>query len=101
MIKKALQVLVVFEFDGIEDPNSPEADSVVEFLTGDCERLSDEYGADCVWVEEASVHGIKAIAAPDLLAALEACLHRLDAHDDQSAPECLAARAAIAKATGK
>ena len=39
-------------------------------------------------------------AAPDLLAALEACLHRLDAHDDQSAPECLTARAAIAKATG-
>lgn len=39
-------------------------------------------------------------AAPDLLAALEACLRRLDAHDDQSAPECLAARAAIAKATG-
>lgn len=39
-------------------------------------------------------------AAPELLAALEACLHRLDAHDDQSAPECLAARAAIAKATG-
>jgi hypothetical protein len=39
-------------------------------------------------------------AAPDLLAALEACLYRLDAHDNQSAPECLAARAAIAKATG-
>lgn len=40
-------------------------------------------------------------AAPDLLAALEACLHRLDAHDEQSAPECLAARAAIIKATGE
>lgn len=40
-------------------------------------------------------------AAPDLLVALEACLHRLDAHDDQSAPECLVARAAIAKATGE
>lgn len=37
--------------------------------------------------------------APELLVALEACLHRLDAHDDQSAPECLVARAAIAKAT--
>lgn len=40
-------------------------------------------------------------AAPDLLIALEACLHRLDEHDDQSAPECLMARAAIAKATGE
>ena len=40
-------------------------------------------------------------AAPELLVALEACLHRLDAHDDQSAPECLAARAAIARATGE
>jgi|APGre2960657373_1045057.scaffolds.fasta_scaffold185762_2 hypothetical protein len=39
-------------------------------------------------------------ANSDLLAALEACLHRLDEHDDQSAPECLMARAAIAKATG-
>ena len=40
-------------------------------------------------------------AAPDLLVALQACLHRLDAHDEQSAPECLVARAAIAKATGE
>lgn len=40
-------------------------------------------------------------AAPDLLAALEACLHRLDSHDDQSVPECLVALAAIKKATGK
>ena len=40
-------------------------------------------------------------AAPDLLAALEACLQRLDSHDDQSVPECLVALAAIKKATGK
>ena len=97
MIKKALQVLVVFEFDGIEDPNSPEADSVVEFLTGDCERLTDEYGADCVWVEEASVPSIKAIAAPDLLAALEVIA--LGNTDPDEMVEI--ARAAIAKATGK
>ena len=36
-----------------------------------------------------------------LLAALEACLQRLDSHDDQSVPECLVALAAIKKATGK
>lgn len=47
-----------------------------------------------------SEHDARLIAAaPDLLAALEACLHRLDAHDEQSAPECLAARAAIERAT--
>lgn len=40
-------------------------------------------------------------AAPDLLAALEECLQRLDSHDDQSVPECLVALAAIKKATGK
>lgn len=40
-------------------------------------------------------------AAPELLVALEACLQRLDSHDEQSVPECLAALAAIAKATGK
>jgi len=39
-------------------------------------------------------------AAPDLLIALEACLHRLAHHDDQSVPECEMAQAAIAKAIG-
>jgi hypothetical protein len=39
-------------------------------------------------------------AAPDLLIALEACLHRLAHHDDQSVPECEMAQAAIAKAVG-
>lgn len=39
-------------------------------------------------------------AAPDLLEALRACYLRLAHHDDQSAPELLLARAAIAKAEG-
>ena len=50
--------------------------------------------------DEAANNARLIAAAPDLLIALEACLHRLDEHDDQSAPECLMARAAIAKATG-
>ncbi len=46
------------------------------------------------WKENA-----KAIqAVPELLAALESCLLRLDNHDEQSAPECLQARAALIKA---
>lgn len=41
----------------------------------------------------------QAIAAlPDLLAALEAALLRLDSHDEQSAPEALQIRQALVKA---
>lgn len=50
---------------------------------------------------EAEANARLIAAAPDLLAALEACLQRLDSHDDQSVPECLVALAAIKKATGK
>jgi hypothetical protein len=39
-------------------------------------------------------------AHADLVAALEACLVRLDEHDPQSVPEALQARAALAKAKG-
>ena len=39
-------------------------------------------------------------AHDDLVAALEACLIRLDEHDPQSVPEALQARAALAKAKG-
>lgn len=39
-------------------------------------------------------------AAPELLAALQACLHRLAHHDDQSVPECEMAQAAIQRAGG-
>ncbi len=49
---KKMQVIVVFEFDGVDDLESDKANKVVQFLTEDCERLTDEYGADCVWVEE-------------------------------------------------
>jgi hypothetical protein len=51
-------------------------------------------------IEECDANIRLIAAAPDLLAALGACLYRLDEHDDQSAPECLMARAAINKATG-
>jgi hypothetical protein len=47
-------------------------------------------------------HIVRAVNAhDDLVAALEACLVRLDAHDSQSAPEALQARAALAKAKGE
>jgi hypothetical protein len=36
---KKLQVLVVFEFDGIDDVASPEADDVVEEITYEVRRI--------------------------------------------------------------
>jgi len=36
---KKLQVLVVFEFDGIDDVDSPEADDVVEEITHEVKRI--------------------------------------------------------------
>ena len=50
--KKSLRVLVVFEFEGIEDPDSNEADAIVESLTYKCDRFRAEAGAHSAWVEE-------------------------------------------------
>lgn len=58
-----------------------------------------EVDNDDVDQKEAFANAMLIAAAPDLLEALQACLIRMDEHDEQSAPECLAARAAIAKAT--
>ena len=61
------------------------------YVPTECSRV--EYS------EQERVDNARAIAAlPDLLEALEACLLRLDAHDDQSAPECTQARKALIKA---
>jgi hypothetical protein len=51
--KKSLRVLVVFEFEGIEDPDSNEAAFIVESLTYKCGRwFCAEAGAHSAWVEE-------------------------------------------------
>jgi|LakMenEpi03Aug12_release.lakeMendotaPanAssembly.Ray.scaffolds.fasta_scaffold184799_6 hypothetical protein len=50
--KKSLRVLVVFEFEGIEDPDSNEADAIVESLVHKCDRFCAESGAHSAWVEE-------------------------------------------------
>ena len=51
---KALQVVVVFEFPGIESPDSPEADEIVGCVTQmmSLDEVLDESGADAVWVQE-------------------------------------------------
>jgi hypothetical protein len=38
-MSKALQVVVVFEFPGIESPDSPEADEIVDEIAHEIERL--------------------------------------------------------------
>ena len=57
-----LQVLVVFEFDGIDDPDSVEAemaiDGVAQVLDHDNRigyAVIDETGASAVWVQDAMV----------------------------------------------
>lgn len=57
-MSKKLQVLVVFEFDGIDDPNGDEADEVVAEVTEETKRLA---AADwsgrltAVWVHDATM----------------------------------------------
>jgi hypothetical protein len=47
-----MKVLVAFEFEGV-DPNSEEADEIVEFMTDECEHLQDKFGATACWVDNA------------------------------------------------
>ena len=59
---KALQVIVVFEFPGIESPDSPEADEVVDEVAHDIERLvlgewQSPVTAVTAWGEEGRVCG--------------------------------------------
>jgi hypothetical protein len=48
-----MKVVVVFEFAGITDSNSPEADLIIEEIESDCEGMRLDTGATRVWVEEA------------------------------------------------
>jgi hypothetical protein len=55
-MSKALQVVVVFEFAGIESPDSPEADEIVDYVT-QMVNLDEQdellvMGASAAWVQE-------------------------------------------------
>jgi len=52
---KKLQVLVVFEFGGIDDPNSEEADKIVQLLTASSSQMAEDYTATYVWIDDAVV----------------------------------------------
>ena len=47
-----MKVLVIFEFENIEDPNSPEADAKVQAITEDCETMQVAFDASGCWVQE-------------------------------------------------
>jgi len=57
---KALQVVVVFEFPGIESPDSPEADEIVDEVAHEIERLvlgewQSPINSVTAWVQDATI----------------------------------------------
>ena len=52
---KMLRVLVAFDFEGIEDPDSDVAGRLINEIQNDCETMRIAYGADSTWVDEAFV----------------------------------------------
>lgn len=59
-MSKALQVVVVFEFAGIESPDSPEADLIVDELTHEIERVvqgewQSPVASVTAWIDEAVI----------------------------------------------
>lgn len=47
-----MRVTVVFEFKGVE-PDSPEADHIIEAMTEDCETMGIAFDASNCWVDDA------------------------------------------------
>jgi hypothetical protein len=47
-----MKVLVAFEFEGV-DPNSPEADEIVQQITESCETMRIGFDANACWVDDA------------------------------------------------
>ena len=51
-----MKVIVVFEFENIEDPNSPEADAIVQAITEDCETMQVAFDASSCYVDDCVQH---------------------------------------------
>ena len=47
-----MKVIVVFEFDEIDDPDSPEASEIVQAITEDCETMQIGFDASGCYVQE-------------------------------------------------
>jgi hypothetical protein len=54
---KKLQVLVVFEFDGIDDPDSVEAEIAIDTLSqlANLDQTYEDTGASAIWVQDATI----------------------------------------------
>lgn len=63
---KKMQVLVVFEFDEVDDLEGDKADEIVHDLTEATEKWTDEYGAETVWVEEVFRNSEKWVLAEEV-----------------------------------
>lgn len=48
-----MKILVVLDFPAIKDPDSPEADEVMDIITRDTTRIAEDNGAAACWVEDA------------------------------------------------
>jgi hypothetical protein len=52
-----MKVVIVFEFEGINDADSPEADLIIEEIGTDCEGMRLDTGATSVYIEEVFSEG--------------------------------------------
>jgi len=50
-----LRVVVVFEFEGITDPDGAMSDVITNVITKDCEEMRGNYGATACWVDDVYV----------------------------------------------
>lgn len=46
-----MKVLLAFEFEGVE-PNSPEADRIIEEMTQECETMGIAFDANNCWIDD-------------------------------------------------
>jgi hypothetical protein len=46
-----MRVTVVFEFKGVE-PDSPEADEIIEAMTEECETMGTAFDANNCWIDD-------------------------------------------------
>jgi hypothetical protein len=51
-----VKVIVIFEFENIENPNSPEADAIVEAIGESCETMQIAFDANACYVEDCVEH---------------------------------------------
>lgn len=58
---KALKVVVIFEFNGIDRRNSAVAERIVDKITVAREEWRVEHGADSTWIDEVFVDDVEEV----------------------------------------